>query len=81
ANSAFAGGVPYLMLAGNLIAGWQLARSVLVAEKALQSGDDPAFMTAKIATARFYTDHILPETEVLRVRIIDGAESLLGAVL
>ena len=31
-NAVFAGSVPYLMLAGNLVAGWQLARSLLVAE-------------------------------------------------
>jgi len=80
-NTGFAGGVPYLMLAGNLIAGWQLARSVLVAEKALITGDDPEFMTAKIATARFYADHILPDTDVQRDRIIEGAESLLDMVL
>ena len=80
-NAAFAGGVPYLMLAGNLIAGWQLARSVLVAEKALLTGDDPAFMAAKIATARFYADHILPDTEVQRGQIVEGAESLLDLVL
>ncbi len=33
-NAVFAGSVPYLMLAGNLVAGWQLARSLLVAEDA-----------------------------------------------
>ncbi|TLP57670.1 acyl-CoA dehydrogenase [Parasedimentitalea maritima] len=81
ANAAFAGGVPYLMLAGNLMAGWQLARSLLVAEAALARGEDPAFMTAKIATARFYGDHILPETAVQRDRIVEGADSLLSAVL
>lgn len=80
-NAAFAGGVPYLMLAGNLVAGWQLARSVLIAEKALENGGDAEFMTAKIATAYFYADHVLPETEVQRDRIITGAKSLLGAVL
>src|SRR2546426_9512634 len=31
ANAVFAGSVPYLLLAGNLVAGWQLARSMLVA--------------------------------------------------
>ncbi len=80
-NAAFAGGVPYLMLAGNLIAGWQLARSALVAEKALETSADPVFMRAKIATARFYADHILPDTEAQRDRIVEGAESLLGVEL
>ena len=31
-NAVFAGSVPYLMLAGNLMAGWQLARALLVAQ-------------------------------------------------
>ncbi|GAA6202726.1 acyl-CoA dehydrogenase [Aquicoccus sp. SU-CL01552] len=80
-NAAFAGSVPYLMLAGNLVAGWQLARSLLAAEAALERGEDTAFMTAKIATARFYADHILPETETQRLRIAEGAESLLAGLL
>ncbi|AZV79747.1 acyl-CoA dehydrogenase [Parasedimentitalea marina] len=79
-NAAFSGGVPYLMLAGNLIAGWQLARSVVAAEKAITAGDDPSFMKAKIATARFYADHVLPETQVQRDRIVKGASSLLDLV-
>ena len=37
-NAVFAGSVPYLMLAGNLVAGWQLARSLLVAEDLLAQG-------------------------------------------
>src|SRR6185295_9525908 len=51
-NAVFAGSVPYLMLAGNLVAGWQLARSLLVAEEQVEAGHDLAFMQAKIATAR-----------------------------
>jgi hypothetical protein len=80
ANAAYAGAVPYLMLAGNLIAGWQLARSVIVAEAALAHGADP-FMSAKVATALFYAQHILIETELQRTRVIDGAASLLDAPL
>ena len=37
-NAVFAGAVPYLMLAGNLVAGWQLARALLVAEDKLAAG-------------------------------------------
>ncbi|TDE40716.1 acyl-CoA dehydrogenase [Antarcticimicrobium sediminis] len=80
-NAAYGASVPYLMLAGNLMAGWQLARSLLVAEAALARGEETEFMAAKIATARFYGDHILPETETQRLRITEGAESLLDAVL
>jgi hypothetical protein len=75
-NAAFAGSVPYLMLAGNLVAGWQLARSLLVAEDLAAKGEDKAFMEAKIATARFYGDHILSRVPGMRDAIVEGAESV-----
>lgn len=75
-NAVFAGSVPYLMLAGNLVAGWQLARSLLVAEDLLQKGQDAEFMRAKIATARFYADHILSRAPGLRDSIVEGADSV-----
>jgi 3-(methylthio)propanoyl-CoA dehydrogenase len=75
-NAVFAGSVPYLMLAGNVMAGWQLARSLLVAEDLLAKGDDQAFMQAKIATARFYADHILAKAPGLRDSIVEGADSV-----
>ena len=34
-NAVFAGSVPYLMLAGNVMAGWQMARALLAAERLL----------------------------------------------
>ncbi|MFG6487131.1 acyl-CoA dehydrogenase [Roseateles sp. BYS78W] len=73
-NAAYAGSVPYLMLAGNLVAGWQLARALMAAEDALAT--DKAFMDAKIATARFYAEHILSRTASLRSAIVDGADSV-----
>lgn len=73
-NAAYAGSVPYLMLAGNLVAGWQLARALLVAEDALAT--DTPFMQAKIATARFYAEHILPRTGALRSAVVNGADSV-----
>jgi len=75
-NAVFAGSVPYLMLAGNLIAGWQLARSLLVAQALAAKGEDAAFMNAKVTTARFYADHILAKAPGLRDSIVDGAESV-----
>ena len=75
-NAAFAGSVPYLMLAGNLMAGWQLARSLMVAEDLSAKGQDTAFMQAKITTARFYADHILSRAPGTRDAIVDGAEAV-----
>jgi hypothetical protein len=60
-NAAFAGGVPYLMLAAIVVATWQMARALIAAEDRLEAGgDDADFMRAKIATARFYAEHVLP---------------------
>jgi alkylation response protein AidB-like acyl-CoA dehydrogenase len=80
-NAVFAGSVPYLMLAGNLIAGWQLARSLLVAQALAAKGEDAAFMNSKVTTARFYADHILAKAPGLRDSIVDGAESVTGLAL
>ena len=72
-NAVYAGSVPYLMLAGNLVAGWQMARALLVAEEQLALGVEPDFMRAKITTARFYGDHLLSKAPGLRDSIVDGA--------
>ena len=71
-NAVFAGSVPYLMLAGNLIAGWQMARSLLVAEDQLAAGQDAVFMQAKITTARFYAEHLLSKAPGVRDSIVEG---------
>ena len=75
-NAAYAGSVPYMLLAGNLVAGWQLGRALLVAEQQLAQGQDAAFMKAKIATARFYADHILTRIPGVRDAIVEGADSV-----
>jgi len=80
-NAVFAGSVPYLMLAGNLVAGWQLARSLLVAEDCLARDSDKAFMQAKITTARFYAGHILTRVPGLRDSIVEGAGSVTAMAL
>jgi hypothetical protein len=76
-NAAFAGSVPYLMLAGNVMAGWQLARSYLVVQK---HPEEP-FMKAKAVTARFYADHILSKAPGLRDSIVEGARSVTDMAL
>ena len=80
-NAVFAGSVPYLMLAGNLMAGWHLARAWLVAQEQLAQGVDEAFMRAKLVTARFYADHLLTRAPGLRDAILDGADSVTGLAL
>jgi alkylation response protein AidB-like acyl-CoA dehydrogenase len=75
-NAAFAGSVPYLMLAGNLMAGWQLGRSALVALSPEAQAQDAAFMAAKLNTARFYADHLLSRAPGVRDAIVHGSEAI-----
>jgi 3-(methylthio)propanoyl-CoA dehydrogenase len=80
-NAVYAGSVPYLMLAGTVVAGWQMARALIAAEDQLAAGTDTDFMQAKIATARFYADHILVKATSLRDAIVDGAEAVTALAL
>jgi len=81
-NAVFAGSVPYLMMAGNVMAGWQMARALLVAEEHLADGSgDTAFLEAKLATARFYADHILSKVPSVRDAILEGGDSVTALAL
>ena len=81
-NAAFAGSVNYLLLTGQLGAGWQLARALVVAQRQLKAGaGDAAFLKAKIATAHFFADHVLSRAPSLRDSIVDGADSVLAMPL
>ena len=76
-NAVFAGSVPYLMLAGNVVAGWQMARALIVAEDQLAKGEgDAAFLKAKVATAHFYAEHLLNKVAGVRDSIIEGGASV-----
>lgn len=78
-RAVFAGSVTYLKLAGIVLGGWQMARAALVAQKKLEAGEgDAAFYRAKIATARFFADHILSQAPGLRTSIVDGAAGVLA---
>ncbi len=80
-NAVFAGSVPYLMLSGTVMCGWQMARALMAAEDRLAEGQDAEFMKAKIATARFYGDHILNKATALRDSIVDGSEAVTALAL
>ena len=80
-NAVFAGSVPYLMLAGNVMAGWQMARALLIAQEQVAQGNDVAFMQAKIITARFYAEHLLSKAPGMRDSIVEGAESVTALAL
>ena len=78
-KGVFAGSVLYLKLAGIVLGGWTMARAALVAKQKLDAGDgDASFYSAKIATARFFADHILSQASGLRTAIVEGSAGVLA---
>jgi len=57
-----AGGVAYnyMMLVGNSVGGWLLAKSAAAAQAAINAGSSDRFYVQKIATARFFIEQVLP---------------------
>jgi butyryl-CoA dehydrogenase len=78
-KGVFSGSVLYLKLAGIVLGGWQMARAAVIAQQKLDAGEgDAAFYKAKIATGRFFADHILSQSSGLRIAIIDGSAGVLA---
>ena len=78
-REAAAGAVPYLKLTGAVTGGWQMARAARIPRDLLASGEESAaFLRAKIVTARFYAEHVLPDAETCRNEITVGAASTLA---
>jgi len=78
-KGVFSGSVLYLKLAGIVLGGWMMARAALVAQQRLSEGEgDAAFYKAKIATARFFADHILSQASGLRTAIVEGSAGVLA---
>jgi acyl-CoA dehydrogenase len=76
-HAAFAGAVPFLRLMGIVAGGWQMARAALAAEKLLGSGDRQ-FLEAKIASARFFGDHVLVQAPALRDTVVKGGAAVMA---
>jgi acyl-CoA dehydrogenase len=77
-DAALAASVSYLMLTGYVCGGWQMARAALAAQAGLASGGDEAFCRAKIATATFYAEQILPKASALLTVVQSGASTTLA---
>ena len=73
-HAAYAAAVPYLKLAGIVLGGWQMARAAELAHERMRQGQgDADFLSAKIITARFFAEHVLPQAFALRLAIVQGS--------
>ena len=73
-KAVYAGAVNYLMLAGVVLCGWQMARAMMVALG--KQDTDPLFYGAKVATARFYAEALLPRTGALAASVIASGRTV-----
>jgi alkylation response protein AidB-like acyl-CoA dehydrogenase len=70
----FASAVPFLLLWGYVAGGWQMGRAALIAEKKVA---DP-FYAAKLTTARYYADHVLPKAIGYKHEVVAGGPTTMG---
>ena len=73
-KAVYAGAVNYLRLAGIVLCGWQMARAMMVALDKKDS--DQRFYEAKLATARFYAEAILPQADALAAAVISSGRTV-----
>ena len=72
-KAVYAGSFAYLRLCGLVLSAWQMARALLAAE-GLRSSDS-SFYDAKIATARFFAENLLPQAQALATSIVESGHS------
>ncbi|MGI9329104.1 MAG: acyl-CoA dehydrogenase, partial [Gammaproteobacteria bacterium] len=69
----------FLMLTGVVTGGWQLARAATVAAERVAAGDaDTGFYAAKLATARFYCQQIMPQASAYSLAVTGGAAAIMA---
>jgi acyl-CoA dehydrogenase len=74
-----AAAVPYLHLAVTVCGGWFMGKAALAAAGYLEKGEgDQPFYRAKIATARFYADQLLPQAAAYAETVMAGDAALAG---
>jgi len=72
--AVFSAANDFLMLAGTVIGGWQMGRAAQVAQQKLQAKEgDAGFNQAKITTAKFYAEQILPRSAAYFAAVTSGS--------
>ncbi len=78
-NNAGAGSYAYMDLLGIVTLGMMWLKMARASSAALAAGDnDSAFHEAKLMTARFFSERIMPDAGALRRKLESGAESMMA---
>ncbi len=76
-RNAAAAATPYLRIFGTVIGGYLLAKSAQEADRRLAASEgDAAYLKAKVATARFFAEQLMPPATALLGPITRGADGL-----
>ncbi|MEO7555628.1 MAG: acyl-CoA dehydrogenase [Acidimicrobiales bacterium] len=78
-NDVLAGATPFLRMAGIVVGGWVLARQALAALALAGEGDPDGYYAAKVASARFFCEQVVPQARGLLPSVTAG-KSVLFAV-
>jgi 3-(methylthio)propanoyl-CoA dehydrogenase len=69
----------FLMLAGTVCGGWQMGVAALAAQRRLAAGAENAdYLRAKLVTARFYAEQILPRARMHREGVEAGSATVMA---
>jgi alkylation response protein AidB-like acyl-CoA dehydrogenase len=68
----------YMMLLGNVVGAWQLARGALVALEQLAAGADKEFNEAQVVMAKFYAEHVMPRNHAYGATVRAGSASIMA---
>jgi len=78
-NNIGAGAVPYMHLVGVVAVGLMWLKMAAAAARLKAGGEgDAAFLDAKLVTARYFAERVLPEAGALRRQIEGGAEAIMA---
>jgi alkylation response protein AidB-like acyl-CoA dehydrogenase len=77
-NHAGAAAYPYMTLTGIVCLGLMWLRMAKASKSALANDGDKAFHEAKLITARFFAERVMPETGSLRRQIEAGSDTLMA---
>jgi hypothetical protein len=76
-DDRLAASYPYLTMVSVMTCGWLMERQARIAADLLERGEgDPAFLRAKVVTARYYLAHMVGEAMGLASSVTSGAEYL-----
>ncbi|MFM2099925.1 MAG: hypothetical protein RLZZ366_1464 [Pseudomonadota bacterium] len=78
-DNAGAGSTPFMHMMGIVALGLMWLRMAKAAQAALTANEgDAAFMNAKLITARFFAERIMPDTGALRRKLEAGSEAMMA---